>query len=320
MVVAPMTFRHVFLASLLGAATAGAQASQPPEPTPVTAEVALPSGTAAPEAFADVGLSPVLTAGLGLGLIGDDLVGELGAQTLCLQALDEASWLLQWDALAAFRTGVLANTYPYALFVGGAGRGFVELGHRFSPASAWSPYLGGRLAASLAVMGSPGHSLGALDTLNNNDGFGGVNVDGALRVAGGFSYLRGGTSFLVSAFAQEALVAPGLVTAGLALTEFGVSLRLDLQRSFTLSVEALAGFTPVIANPALQLTDQKIRLGVSGTLRKAFGEVFWMGLSGSYTRDSDHLVYPQAGASYDTVHPGTTTVTLTLGLTLWRPR
>jgi hypothetical protein len=296
------------LAAILAASAAAAQVN------------AVPSGLEAGAGYADVSLGPVLTAGLGLGLTGDHLVGELGAQTLCLRALADDRWLLQWDATAAFRAGVLANTYPFAPFLGGSAHGFVELGHRFSAASAWSPYLGGRLAANLQVMSHVTRGIAELDTLNNNDGFGGVPFDGALRVAGGVSYLAGGTSLVLSAFAQEMLVAPGRVLAGLALTEFGVSARFDLQQSFVVSLDALAGFTPVIANDALHTTNQKVRLGVSGTLRKSFGDTFWMGLSASYSRDSDHLVFTQAGTAYDSAHPGTTSVTLAFGLALWRPR
>jgi hypothetical protein len=300
-----------FLAAILAASAAAAQVTE-------VSDVA--SAVEASAGYADVSLSPVLTAGLGLGLIGDDLVSELGAQTLCLRALDDDRWLVQWEATAAFRAGILANTYPFAPFLGGSAHGFVELGHRFSPASAWSPYLAGRLAANFQLMSHLSRGLGELNTLNTSDGFGGLTLDGALRVAGGVSYLGAGRSLLLTAFVQEALVAPGQVLAGLAITEFGLGARFDLERSFTVSLEALAGLTPVMVGPAQQTTDQKVRLGVSGTLRKSFGETFWMGVSASYARDSDHLVYPLAGTAYDTVHPGNTSVTLAFGLALWRPR
>ncbi len=265
-----------------------------------------------------VSVSPVLTAGLGLALIGDDLVGELGAQTLALKAFDDGRWLLQWDALVAFRGGVLANTYPYTSFLGGTARGNLELGTRFTPAARWSPYLGGRLAANLQVMGHPGVALADLDTLNNSDGFGGLTLDGALRVAGGVSLLDPTTSLLLTAFVQEALVAPGLVTAGLALTEFGLAGRFDLWKRFTLFLEALVGVSPALANDALQSVNQRLRLQVSGGLRKTFENGVWFGVAASYTRDSDHTVYTQASRAYDSVHPGTTSVTLSFGVALWR--
>jgi hypothetical protein len=301
----------VALLLLLVAAPAAADEPEPPAAAPPQ-----PS----PSAYRDVSLGPVLTAGLGLGLIGDDLVGELGGETLALASLDDDHWLLQWDALVAFRGGVLANTTPYTSFLGASGRGYLELGNRLAPASAWSGYLAARLAINLQVMAHPGTALSSLDTLNTSDGFGGLTADGAVRVAGGASFLRADTSLLLVGFLQEAAIAPGVVLPGRAFTELGVSARYDLARSLTVFAEALGGLTPTAANDALHQTDQTLRLQVSGGLRKTFGNGLWLGVAASYTRDSDHVVYAQAGKSYDPASPGTTAVTLELGLTLWRMR
>jgi len=268
--------------------------------------------------YRDITLSPMVTAGLGLGLVGDDLVGELGARTVGLEALDGKHWLVQWDGLLAFRGGVLASTNPYASFLGGSGHGFAELGYRFQPESSRSGYLAGRLAANLQVMAHPGLPMSELNTLNNSDGFGGVTLDGAVRVAGGVSLLDGDRSLLLVGFLQEALVAPGLVTGGAAFTEVGLGTRFDLARSFTVVVEALVGSTPPVPNAALQATDSTIRLQVIGEVRKTFASGVWLGLAGSYTRDSDRLVYTVPAVAYDSARPGTIAVTLSFGVALWR--
>ena len=276
--------------------------------------------------YHDSSLSPVLTGGLGLGPIGDDLVGELGGRALGLATVGRR-WLLQWDGLVAFRGGVLASTNPFASFFGGTGHGFAELGHRFQPEGSWSGYLGARLAANLQVMAHPGVALSLLSTLNNSDGFGGVTLDGAVRIAGGVSLIDGGVSriedtrsLLLVVFLQEALIAPGLVTAGAAFTELGLGARFDLVRSFTGSLEVLVGSTPALTNQALQLTDETIRVQVGGELRKTFGNGVWLGVAVSYTRDSDHLVYTAPGGTraYDSAHPGMLAATISLGVALGR--
>lgn len=298
---------------LLAVLTAGVcWAAEPPPAALLSAEE--------PEPYRDVTLSPTLTGALGLGLIGDDLVGELGARTLGLETLGGRRWLLQWDGLVAFRGGVLANTIPYTSFFGGSSHGFAELGFRFQPQSPRSAYLGGRLAANLQVMAHPGVAMSELSTLNNSDGFGGVTLDGAVRVAGGVSLLDGERSLLLVGFLQEALVAPGLVTKGAAFTELGLGARFDLAERFSVCLEALVGSTPPVANPALELSDQTIRLQAGGELRKTFASGVWLGLAASYTRDSDRLVYtvPSGSVAYGSANPGTIAVTLSFGVILWR--
>ncbi len=268
--------------------------------------------------YDDVSLSPLLTAGLGLGRIGDDLVGDLGAQTFGLRSTS-GQWLLQWDGLLGARGGVLANTNPYTSFFGAGARGFAELGYRFTPSQPWSPYLGGRLAANFSVMAHPGTALADLNTLNDSDGFGGVAFDVGLRVAGGVSLLDAGRSALLVGFVQEALIAPGLVNPGKTFTEFGLGGRFDLPRSFTVSLEGLFGVRPAVRNAGLGSLDQTLRVQVGGGLRKTFGNGVWFGVAASWQRDFDHVTYA-GGATYDSSPPGTTTVTLSFGVILWRPQ
>lgn len=305
-----MSVRPQVLLAVLAAAVCWA--AEPPPAASLSEEE--------PEPYRDVTLSPTLTGGLGLGLIGDHLVGELGARTLGLEVMYGRRWLLQWDGLVAFRGGVLANTIPYTSFLGGSSHGFAELGFRFQPQSPRSAYLGGRLAANLQVMAHPGVAMSELSTLNNSDGFGGVTLDGAGRVAGGVSLLDGERSLLLVGFLQEALVAPGLVTKGAAFTELGLGARFDLAERFSVCLEALVGSTPLVANPALELSNQTIRLQAGGELRKTFTSGVWLGLAASYTRDSHRLVYtvPSGAVTYGSANPGTIAITLSFGVILWR--
>ncbi len=269
----------------------------------------------APSPYHDVAAGPVLNGGLGLSNVGDDLVGDLGAQ--CDGLMSKGSWLISWNALVAFRGGVLANTNPYTSFLGGTGRGFGEVGYRFSSARL-SPYVSGRLAANLSVMGHPGLAISEMNTLNNADGFGGVNLDGALRVSGGLSFLTGDTSGVVTAFVQEAAIAAGVFTPGRTFTEVGVGGRSDLFRSFSIWLDVLVGFRPVQVDSALQRTDAQTRLQLAGGLRKRFGNGVWFGFSASGAHDTDHVVYSQTKTTYDTANPWNTTVTLSFGVELWR--
>jgi hypothetical protein len=268
-----------------------------------------------PATYHDVAAGPVLNGGLGLSNVGDDLVGDLGAQCDGLRSI--GSWLISWNALVAFRGGVLANTNPYTSFLGGTGRGYGEAGYRFSNAPV-AGYVSGRLAANLSVMGHPGLAISAMNTLNNADGFGGVNFEGAVRVSGGVSMLSSGSSGLVTGFVQEAGFAAGVYTPGRTFTEVGVGGRYDLFRSFTIWVDAMVGFRPLQVDSALQSTDAQTRVHLAGGLRKRFGNGVWFGFSASGIHDTDHVVYTQTRTTYETTNPWTTTVTLSFGVELWR--
>jgi hypothetical protein len=286
---------------------------------PLLAFAAAADEAALVERASEASFSPVVKGGFGLGLIGYDLVAELGFESLGHEVLADR-WLLQWDALLAFRTAVLANTWPLTGFYGAASHGFVELGTRFQPAQVWSPYLGARVGSIASAIAHPGTALIAVNTLNANDGFGGLAVEGTGRVAAGASRLEGGNALLLTAFVQEALFAAGAVLPGLALTEVGLNGRLDLHRHLTVTLEALVGFAPTRANTGLQLTDQKTRLQFSAGVRKTFSNGVWLAFAASYARDSDRTVYTRTNTVYESAHAGLTTSTMSLGIPLWSQR
>jgi hypothetical protein len=261
---------------------------------------------------------PQLLAGLEARSSGDVLLGELGVRLFGLRALDDRRWLQLFDGELGFRGGVLANQHPYTDFFGGRISADFEQGYRFSPGQTWSPFLSARANARLQVMGHPGLPLSQLNLINSSDGFGGITLDGNVRVSGGFSLLNGGQSLLLTAFVQEALRAPRLTASGAAFTEFGLSLRSDGSRSFVIGVEALGGLTPTATNSELAFTEQSFRLEASGFLRKMFENGLWLGLSVSYGRDSHHQLYTQSKTAFDTINAPDFSALLSFGFAPWR--
>ena len=262
--------------------------------------------------YRDQSRSAVLTAGIGSGAIGDDLIGELGLQGLGLRSFSR-KWLLEWDALIAARIGGLGNEHPYTLFLGLGGRGNAELGYRLRPANRWSGYFGARVAAELNAMDRPDLGSTQLATENSSDGFGGLTANGLLRIDGGISFLEATRSLRVVAFIQERLRAPGVVTPGAAFTEGGLGARVDLARNLTAWLEGTIGTTPAALNAALRIKDQTIDMKIGGEVRKWFASGLWIGLAVSYLVENNHLVYLDHRNTYDSVDPPNFAVTASVG-------
>jgi hypothetical protein len=237
--------------------------------------------------------------GIGSGLAGDHLAGDLGLQLFGLRDYDRR-WLLFWDAALTVKLGGLANEHPYMFFGGGVVRASAELGRRLLPDDTWSAYVSLRGAASLALLGAPGVSN--LSTINDADGFGGLTTGATVRASLGPSYLEHARSLVFALFFQESLRAPRTNTPGLAFTDVGLSLRFDLPERFTLAVEGLVGLTPNAPNAALGLTTQYSHAEASGFLRKTFHNGVWLGLAMSFGRDSARVAY-DSGQSFDTARP-----------------
>lgn len=258
----------------------------------------------------------ILDAGIGSSWVGDTLMAELGGQTAGIRSL-RRGWLLQWDVLAAAKAGYLANENPYLFLLGAHAVAWAEAGVRFIPRSLWSPYGALRLANETQILGHPGEALSALETRNAVDGVGGVNARAAVRVAAGASWLDGRESLLLVGFAQEAFRAPTLHTVGLAFTELGLAARVDASGSVMASFEGVWGVTPARSvQPGL--TDQTTHLGLSTTFRKIFKNGMWIAASALLERDTNHLVYADTGATFDTASAPTFGWTLLYGLPLWR--
>ena len=264
-------------------------------------------------------LGAFLDLGIGASIAGDNLVGDVGVESLGMRSLAD-KWLLQWDGLLAVRMGGLANQHPYFFFAGGTARGALEVGYRLFPDASWSPYLSGKLNAQLQVMGTPGVSIRALNTINSSDGFGGVLANGAARASVGISYLTAEHSLLIVAFGQERLRAAQVVAPAAAFTDVGIGARYDLTHSLTLQLEFSAGTTRAVPNYALHSTDQTVNAEILGGVRKWFGSGLWLSLGLSYGRELHRVFYLDTHTEYGSIGPPNFTTTATVGFAFSRDR
>jgi len=292
-------------------ATAAADA----EPTlPVTAAPPAPTAPIDQE-LKSVSLGAIVDASFGGSAAGLALMGELGGQYIGIESFSTQRWLLQWDALAALRGGVLANSEPYTPLIGGHLGGTAELGRRFGSPERWSPYAGLRLAGDLAILTDPATSFDALNSINSVDGVGGVNGFCAARLNVGASFLEVPRSLLLLAFLQGAFTSAGINTEGAAFAEVGLSVRYDVANDLTAILEGLVGRTPVTTDePALQTTRQTTVGAVSFSFRRIFANRMWFNVALNYSREFDQRTYHTA--TYQTANTATGGLELLYGLPL----
>ncbi len=269
-------------------------------------------------AFDSVSQGAIFDAGIGTTPVGDSLLGELGGQSVGLRRLGKR-WLIQWDGLVALKGGTLAAAHPYTALVGGHARLFAESGYRFSPGR-WSPYLGLRLSGDLQALLPPGHGFGDLDTINNIDGVGDLNLSGAVRIAGGASFLAGRRSLLVDLFAQEDGRIGETNLPAAAFTDVGLTLRFDLERSLEVTAEGFWGATGSKSTPALQLTDTTTHLGATVSARKIFANAMWLGATLADSVERDSVRYQSPDRTFDTQSAPTFSFVLLYGFPLGSQR
>lgn len=267
-------------------------------------------------AFDSVSQGATLDVSLGTTPVGDLLMGELGGQSVGITSLGGGKWLLQWDGLVGFKAGELAAAHPYTTLLGGHGRAFAEGGYRFEPESPWSLYVGARMGGDLQIMVPPGKSLSELDTINNIDGVGNVNVSGALRVVAGASLLTSEHSLLLGAFVQEAGRLAETNLRGAAFTEVGLALRFDIARELMLSAEAAWGRTPSQTVPALGLSDQTTNKEFTASVRKIFSNGMWLHTAVSYAVETDATTYAASATTYSTANAANFGLTILYGFPL----
>jgi hypothetical protein len=249
--------------------------------------------------FANVSLGGLIAGSFGTSAVGDAILGDLGAEYIGIRSFRDRSLLLQWDALLAARGGILGNEHPYMPLAGAHERGNAELGYRFLPQHAWSPYAGARIDTELTVLTKPGVPISRLNEYNNSDGVGGLTATGDGRVAAGSSWLTSQYSLLIEGFFQEALRAPELNASGISFSEGGFALRFDIARRFTVAVDGFSGSAPGTSNSALGYHEQTVHEQVDGWLRYTFGNRLWLGASFSLAQETHHVVYSPSGLTFD---------------------
>lgn len=259
----------------------------------------------------------IVHAGFAMAPVGDAIMGDLGGESAGLRSGDDRRWLLRWDVLLAMKGGYLGNQHPFLFMLGMRSLAWVAEGYRFMHASRWSPYAGGRLGGAMQLLGHPGLASDAFDTINSVDGVGGVVGEATGRVEAGVSFLDDTRSLLLLAFMQEQLQAPRTNTPGLAFTQGGLGARFDLTRSVIAELEGVWGVTANRTDALRGITDQTTRIGVSGTVRKIFGDRIWLGATVLWMRDTDSLAYTN-GLTYGTANPATLDMEIFFGVALWR--
>lgn len=270
------------------------------------------------ERFEVVARGPVVQASIGMSRAGYRLFGDLGMETVGMRTFGRR-WILGWDLGAMFSAGAIANREPYSGLVGLKTQAMIEPVYRLMT-SEWSPVLGARLGADASVRWKPGLSLDDLRTVNDLDGVGGVTARGLVRLGAGASFLDRTRSLLVLAFVQEAFQSHGLNADGTAFTDVGAALRFDWTWGLSLAVEASAGTTLVLDDPALQRSYRTSRLGVGGNARKVFDNGMWLGLFVSLAHATDHVTYEATGTRFDPAGPADFTLGAAFGVSLWRSR
>jgi hypothetical protein len=247
--------------------------------------------------------------------VGNAVLGELGARTFDFRTVRRGEWMLQWDAFLAGEGGFLKNAGPLTVLLGGRGRADGEVGYRFAPSAAWSPYVGARGRFDARWLRHPWLSR---SNANDMDGVSGLNVIGAMRLGLGASCLDGPHSLLVVAFVQEAL-RPTSTRSDVAFVEAGVEVRYDWSRALTAAVEASWGRADATRNRALDFTDQTTHKEVSAAVKAGVYRGVWIGAGASAARDTDRVAYSGGGRVYDTADAPSLTVGISFGVPLGGP-
>jgi hypothetical protein len=267
-------------------------------------------------AFENVTRGATATFEFGTYPVGDTLMGQIGGDWQGLRVSRDYHWVTQWEVFAALKGGYLGNQHPFLFLIGPHLFSWVEGGYRLSGQKGFSPYFGARIGGDVQLLGNP--DVPQFDRINAVDGVGGVVAQGWARVGAGQSYVDDKRSVLIEVFAQELLQARQVNTPSHAFTGLGVSLRVDVPQSWTMTIEAAWGATALRRSAFFDVTDYTSRATIGGSLRKIFKNGMWIGGMLSYERDMDQVNYESAQTSYDTANAPMFTAQIFYGLPLWR--
>lgn len=259
----------------------------------------------------------VVDASLGSSTAGDSLTGEFGGEWAGIKSDNPGRWLVDWDLLAALRTGILVNQPQPVALLGGHLAAWGRIGLRTTITNPWSPYVGARLGGDLLLVAQTGVSPSALNTVNNADGVAGVVATGVVGIELGVSMLDPSRSLRIVVILQESLHAQQTYTPGFAFTDLGLGARFDVADSLTTLLEVVVGAAPARTNPALGYSDQTFHGRVEFGLRNIFANGMWLGVALVAERYADHITYTP-GSSYTTGDAFTLGIEISFGFPLWR--
>jgi hypothetical protein len=270
---------------------------------------ALPS--AAETTFSSIMNDIELRPEVGTGIYGDDLIGNLGIQSLGLRAYDRR-WLLSWKGDATLILGGVAYETPYDWAYGAQVVAYGEGGLRILPSRVISPYVSAGVDGTLSAVTEIGTPFDQTWLLNNLDGFGGFIGMGDVRLGLGASFLGTRQSLIVEV--QPLAEVDSAQTNLPLLSYFGGALRVRYDRRDSLMAigELLYAVTPAQTDAALGISSVSGRWSASVGAVKKFSRHYFAGIGASVSRTATELSY-STGQSYDTDTPVETRIWLLFG-------
>jgi len=269
---------------------------------------------ASSSAQAQVNVMKGVTASFGFGSssAGDTLMGEVGGDWLGLRALRDRHFVMQWDVYLALRGGYLGNEHPYLFLIGPHALSWLDAGWRFSSQKGFSGFVDARVGGDVSILGNP--DVPRFDEINSVDGVGSVAVRGYARIGGGNAYLDDKRVVLLTVGVDETLQPQQINTPSYAFTGGYASLRFDVPRSFSGTLEGGFGATFVRTDTLRNLTDSTTRAWISGSLRKIFKNGMWLGGALTYESLMDHVVYQARQTAFDTSNAPSFAISLFVGV------
>jgi hypothetical protein len=268
----------------------------------------------ASSAHAQVNVTKGVQASFGFGSspAGDTLMGEVGGDWLGLRVLGDRQLIMQWDVYLAVRGGSLGNQHPYLFLIGPHALSWFDAGWRFASQKGFSPFIDARIGGDASVLGNP--DVPRFDEINSVDGVGSVVARGHARLGGGNAYVDDKRTVLLVAGIDEMLQAAQINHPSYAFTGGFLSVRVDVPRSVTATLEGGFGGTFARHDVLRGISDATTRAWIGGSLRKIFKNGMWLGGAVSYESIMDHVVYEARQTTFDTAEAPHFSISLFVGV------
>ena len=267
--------------------------------------------TSSAQAQVNVTKGVMASFGFGSSAAGDTLMGEVGGDWLGLRVASDRHFVMQWDVYLALRGGYLGNQHPFLFLIGPHALSWFDAGWRFASQKGFSPFVSARIGGDVSLLGNP--DVPRFDEINSVDGVGGVAARGFARVGAGNAYLDDKRTVLLVAGIDEMLQPQRINTPSYAFTGVFLSVRVDVPRSVTATLEGGFGFTPSRHDTLRDISDSTTRAWIGGSLRKIFKNGMWLGGAVSYESMMDHVVYETRQTTFDTTNAPTFSISLFTG-------
>ena len=219
---------------------------------------------------------------------------------------------MQWDVYLAVRGGYLGNQHPYLFLIGPHALSWFDAGWRFSSQRGFSPFIDARIGGDVSVLGNP--DVPRFDEINSVDGVGSVAARGSARIGGGNAYIDDKRVVLLTVGVDEMLQPQQINTPSYAFTGGYLSVRVDVPRSVTATLEGGFGGAPARHDTLRGISDSTTRAWIGGSLRKIFKNGMWLGGAVSYEHMMDHVVYEARQTTFDTSNAPSFSISLFVGV------